>query len=119
MRPQKREWSREFWEHDRQYGSRRIHAELQAAGVRIGRHRVRALMGRMGLRTIALKSFVPRTTQSRQSLGYIPNLLLEMKLLPQMPRRVIASDITYLPLASGAWGYLVTWLDLFSRRILG
>lgn len=108
-----------FWQHSRRYGSRRIHAELSAAGASIGRHRVRRLMRERGLRAIAPKSFVPRTTLSRHTLGYSENLLLKLKLPPTQMRRVLVSDITYLPLSSGEWGYLVTWMDLFSRRILG
>ncbi|MFC5412456.1 IS3 family transposase [Larkinella bovis] len=29
------------------------------------------------------------------------------------------SDITYLPLVKGGWLYLTSWMDLFSRRIVG
>ena len=76
-------------------------------------------MRESGLRAIQPKSFVPRTTDSRHTLGYSENLLLKIKLPPPQMRRVIVSDITYLPLQSGEWGYLVTWMDLFSRRILG
>lgn len=110
---------RVFWQHARRYGARRIHAELAASGIGIGRHRIRAIMRQQGLQAIAPKSFVPRTTDSRHKLGYSPNLLLEMKLPPELPRRVIVSDITYLPLVTDGWGYLITWMDLFSRRILG
>jgi len=38
---------------------------------------------------------------------------------PEGPLEVIVGDITYLPLQNGKWGYLATWTDLFSRRILG
>ena len=62
---------------------------------------------------------MPRTTNSRHSLGYDANLLLEMRLPPDKPLEVIVGDITYLPLQSGRWAYLATWTDLFSRRILG
>ena len=108
-----------FWRHSRRYGSRRIHAEMRAEGVSIGRHRIRKVMDASGLKAIQPKSFVPRTTNSCHSLGYSPNLLLEMKLPPAAPLRVVVGDITYLPLAGGGWAYLATWTDLFSRLILG
>ena len=108
-----------FSQHRRRYGLRPIHAELRARGVKVGRHRVRRLMRQKQLRAIQPKSFVPRTTESRHKLGYSENLLLNMQLPPPQMRTIIVSGITYLSLESGEWGYLVTWMDLFSRRILG
>ena len=35
------------------------------------------------------------------------------------PRQALVSDITYLPLYTGQWAYLATWLDLYSRKIVG
>jgi putative transposase len=108
-----------FWRHSRRYGSRRIHAELLAKGAKVGRHKVRRMLREQGLRPIQPKSFVPRTTDSRHLLGYSPNLLLKEKLPPKKPKQVIVGDITYLPLADGGFAYLATWIDLFSRKILG
>lgn len=50
-----------FWEHKRRYGSRRITAELQAEGYRIGRHQVRTLMKTNTLQAIQPKRFVRGT----------------------------------------------------------
>jgi transposase InsO family protein len=41
-----------FWRHSRRYGSRRLHAELKAEGVIVGRHQIRRLMHEQGLRAI-------------------------------------------------------------------
>ena len=108
-----------FWRHGRRYGSRRIYFELLDEGCRAGRHRIRRSMREQGLKAIQPRSFVPRTTNSRHTLGYSPNLLPEMKLPPDKPLSVIVGDITFLPLAGGGWCYLATWTDLFSRRVLG
>lgn len=108
-----------FWQHSRRYGTRRIVAELKANGIKTGRMRVRRLLRERNLRAIQPKSFVPKTTQSRHTLGYSPNLLLAARLPPSMVNQVIVGDITYLPLQSGAWCYLATFTDLFSRRIVG
>lgn len=107
-----------FWAHKRRYGSRRIVAELQEQGHQIGRQQVRSLMKLADLQSIQPKSFVPRTTDSRHGKGYWPNLLLDQP-LPASPDLIWVSDITYLPLANGEWAYLGSWMDLFSRRIVG
>ncbi|GAA4468004.1 hypothetical protein GCM10023189_52580 [Nibrella saemangeumensis] len=107
-----------FKTHKRRYGSRRIVAELQEAGQPIGRHRVRTILKAKGLVAIQPKSFVPRTTDSRHNKGYWPNRLLNEP-LPVAPNQIWVSDITYLPLVDGQWAYLASWMDLFSRRIVG
>jgi putative transposase len=107
-----------FWRHSRRYGSRRITAELRAQTV-IGRHRVRRLMREQGLQAIQPRRFVPRTTDSRHSQQMSPNLLLERAIKVDRPCQVIVGDISYLPLQGGYWAYLATWMDLFSRKIVG
>jgi transposase InsO family protein len=107
-----------FWRHSRRYGSRRITAELRGQAV-IGRHRVRRLMREQGLLAIQPRRFVPRTTDSRHGQRMSPNLLLERAIKVDRPRQVIVGDITYLPLQNGEWAYLATWMDLFSRKIVG
>lgn len=107
-----------FWRHSRRYGSRRITAELRDQAV-IGRHRVRRLMRVQGLQAIQPRRFVPRTTDSRHGQRMSPNLLLERAINVDRPRQAIVGDITYLPLQNGEWAYLATWMDLFSRKIVG
>lgn len=107
-----------FWEHKRRYGSRRIVTELQEEGYAIGRHQVRTLMKTKGLKAIQPKSFVPKTTDSRHGKVVCQNLLLDEP-LPTSPNCVWVGDITYLPLVNGEWGYLATWLDVFSRVMVG
>ena len=112
-----------FWRHSRRYGSRRVTAELKAEsqieGECIGRRRVQRLMRELDLHAIQPRCFVPRTTDSRHGQQMSPNLLLEGAITARRPRQVIVGDITYLPLQSGNWAYLASWMDLFSRKILG
>ena len=61
---------RVFGIHKRRYGSRRIVAELQQDGYKIGRRQVRSIMKDRGLRPIQPRSFVPRTTDSTHGKGY-------------------------------------------------
>ncbi|MCA1626395.1 MAG: IS3 family transposase [Acidobacteria bacterium] len=107
-----------FWRHSRRYGSRRVKEELVAEGVTVGRDRVRRVMREQGLRAIQPKSYVPHTTDSRHGQRVSPNLLLGREPVSR-PNEVIVGDSTYLPLLVGEWAYLATWLDLYSRLIVG
>ena len=107
-----------FVEHKRRYGSRRIVMALKAKGERVGRDAVRKTLFNSGLRAIQPHGFVPRTTDSRHRLGFSPNLLLAFG-LPTGPNQVWVSDITYIMLANGRWAYLVVWMDLWSRLVVG
>ncbi|MDQ3684173.1 MAG: IS3 family transposase [Acidobacteriota bacterium] len=108
-----------FHRHRRRYGARRIAAELKAEGLNAGRQLVRSQMRRLGLRAIQPRCFVPRTTDSRHTAAPSPNLLLDKVNAPQQPREVVVGDITYLPLQTGKWGYLASWQDKFTKRVVG
>jgi transposase InsO family protein len=108
-----------FYRYRRRYGARRVVAELKAEGVSVGRWLVRSQMMRLGLRAIQARACVPQTTDSRHTTEPSPNLLLDEKNVAQKPRDVIVGDITYLPLRSGKWGYLASWQDKYSKRIVG
>lgn len=104
--------------HRRRYGSRRLVSEMKDRGVKISRDFVRKVLVENQLRPIQPRSFVPRTTDSRHTMGYSPNLLLDRP-RPTGPNQVWVSDITYLPLANGKWLYLAAWVDLWSRKVVG
>ncbi len=108
-----------FDDHRRRYGARRIAAQLRAEGIGAGRFAVRSQMKRLGLRAICPKRFVPQTTDSRHTVTTSPNLLLDERNEPRGPREVLVGDITYLPLRSGKWGYLASWQDKFTKRVVG
>lgn len=107
-----------FHRHRRRYGSRRIRAELQSMGIDCGRRRVANLMKTAGLRAIQPNSFKPRSTQSKHTLGYSPNLLIELP-EPAAPHRLWVGDITYIPVQEVRFGYLAVLMDRFTRRITG
>jgi len=108
-----------FYLHRRRYGTRRIAAELKAQGHRAGRCAVRTLMRRQELQAIAPRRFRPRTTDSRHTVAPSANLLLDADQVPQKSGQVIVGDITYLPLQTGKWGYLASWQDKFTKRVVG
>lgn len=107
-----------FWEHKRRYGARRVAAELAARDAPCGRQRVGRLMQEMGLVAIQPKSFKPRTTDSRQRLGYSPNLLIDAP-PPDGINQLWVGDITYVPLVGGDFLYLAMLMDRYSRCIVG
>jgi len=107
-----------FWEHKRRYGARRIAVELTARGDTCGRRRVARLMSQMGLVAIQPKSFKPRTTDSRHSLGYSPNLLVDAA-PPSGINQLWVADITYVPLVDQEFLYLAVVMDRYSRRVVG
>lgn len=107
-----------YFEHRRRYGTRRIRADLQRAGVKIGRSQIRQLMKEQNLKAIQPKSFQPKTTDSK-GVRASPNLLAEIKIEECAPTKIIIGDITYLPLANGKFGYLAVWQDKVTRRIIG
>jgi putative transposase len=106
-----------FWKHRRRYGTRRIRDDLADQEVRCGRRRIAKLLKIQGLRAIQPKSFVPKTTESRHTLGYSPNLLLDEPSLTTI-NQLWVGDITYIPLKSGDFLYLALLMDRFSRRVI-
>jgi transposase InsO family protein len=107
-----------FWHHKRRYGARRIAVELRAKGQPCGVDRVAKLLKMQGLRAIQPQPFKPRTTNSRHTLGYSPNLL-QRSSPPVQLNRVWVADITYIPLQCHGFAYLALVLDLCSRRVVG
>ena len=98
------------------YGSPRVHAELQAKGVRVSEKRVARLMREDGLRARQKRRF-RRTTDSNHSDPIAPNVL-KRDFEPAAPNQSWATDVTYVHTAEG-WLYLAVMLDLFSRRVVG
>ena len=85
-----------FAYHRPRHGTRRLRAEVQAAGHRVGRGRIRRVLQAHGLRAPQPRALVPRTTDSDPAVRAAPNRLLDQP-VPTAPNRVRVGDITYLP----------------------
>ena len=97
------------------YGAPRIHAELAAKGIHVGRKRVARLMTQAGLAGVSRRKFVITTVKDdgRQA----PDLV-ERNFTAEAPDRLWVADITYIPTWAG-FLYLAVVLDAYSRRIVG
>lgn len=100
----------------RTYGSRRLAKALQADGTHVGRYRARTLMRERGLRPVWRRRFV--TTTQADPRAVVAENHLDRQFTPAEPDQAWASDITYIPTATG-WSYLAVILDLYSRKVVG
>lgn len=98
------------------YGSPRIHAELRAHGIRVGRKRVACLMREARLVGVSRRRSV-RTTRRREDARPAPDLV-DRDFEVTAPDELWVADITYIPTWAG-FLYLAVVVDAFSRRVVG
>jgi putative transposase len=101
---------------DATYGAPRVHAELAAEGIKVGRKRVARLLKKAGLVGVSRRKWIHTTVRDRNARP-APDLV-ERKFGAPQPNRLWVADITYIPTWSG-FLYLAVVLDVFSRRIVG
>jgi len=99
-----------------EYGWPRVHKQLLACAIRVGKERVRKLMQLHGIQARAKRKY-KATTDSKHNLPVAPELL-QRNFNPLAPDRAWSSDITYIATAEG-WLYLAVMIDLFSRQVVG
>jgi putative transposase len=98
------------------YGAPRIHAELAARGVRIGRKRVARLLRAAGVQGVSRRRRIRTTVRAAQQPVAVD--LVQRTFVAEGPNRLWVADITYVPTARG-FLYLAIVLDAWSRRIVG
>jgi len=98
------------------YGAPRIHAELVAAGVQVGRKRVARLMQQAGIVGVSRRRFVVTTTRS-ESDRPAPDLVQRV-FEAEKPNQLWVADATYIPTWAG-FLFLAIVLDVFSRKVVG
>ena len=98
------------------YGAPRIHAELAADGVRVGRKRVARLIRQMGLAGVSRRK---GTHTTRRNAAARPAAdLVERRFEADAPNRLWVADITCVPTWAG-FVFLAVVVDVFSRRVVG
>ena len=96
------------------FGSRRIALDLEKKGIPCNRRTVQRIMSDSGF--VPLQSRHPRRRSGKVSDDGI-NILNRDFEVPAK-NTVWCGDITYIPTKEG-WLYLASYLDLFSRKIVG
>lgn len=98
------------------YGSPRVHRELRARGLRVGRKRIERLMRERGIQARRKRRF-RRTTDSNHANPIAPNVL-GRKFTVKAANAVWVTDVTCVWTGEG-WIFLAVMLDLFARRVVG
>jgi transposase InsO family protein len=98
------------------YGSPRITRELRKKGIVVNEKTVAALMKEHGIQAKHKKKF-KATTDSNHKLPIAKNRL-KRDFKANKPNQAWVSDITYVRTDEG-WLYLATFIDLFSRKVVG
>lgn len=102
------------------YGLPRIHKSLQLSGKQHGKSRIQRLMKTLGISGVFKNSFRIKTTDSSHDHPIAERILKteDVATHPTKPNKVWVSDITYIPTDEG-FLFLGTYLDLFTRKIVG
>ena len=103
-----------FYAHKMRFGTRRIALDLEKKGIPCNRRTVQRIMSDSGF--APLQSRHPRRRSGKVSDDGI-NILNRDFEVPAK-NTVWCGDITYIPTKEG-WLYLASYLDLFSRKIVG
>ena len=106
-----------YKDHKGRIGSPKMKKELDAQGVPAGKNRIASYMRKAGLRAITTKKFRGTTTDSKHSLPVAPNIL-NREFTVSNCNNVWVTDITYVRTRKG-WAYLVVFIDLYSRKVVG
>jgi putative transposase len=100
------------------YGAPRIHAELRASGIRVGRKRVARLMRGAGLIGVHRRRRARPTVRTPVRVATTAPDLVRRDFRASGPDRLWVADITYLPTDAG-FLHLAAVVDAWSRRVVG
>jgi len=98
------------------YGAPRIHAELAAEGIHVGRKRVARIMKAAHLQGVSRRKAY-KTTRRAKKARPAPDRV-QRNFAAEGPDRLWVADITYVPTWMGPL-YLAVVVDAWSRRVVG
>jgi putative transposase len=98
------------------YGMPRVHAELAADGVSVGKKRVARLMKLDGIEGVSPRKST-FTTKRDPNARPAPDLV-DREFTATEPNQLWVADITYVPTWTG-FLYLAVVIDVWSRRVVG
>ena len=98
------------------YGAPRVHAELAAEGISVGRKRVARLMRQARIQGVHRRRKVT-TTRRNPERAAAPDLV-RREFTAMGPDEIWCADITYVPTQAG-FLYLAVVIDVWSRRVVG
>ena len=107
-----------YWDSHGTYGSPRITASLHNQNISISTKTVSKYMKLLGISSIHSSHFpkhISRMNDSEKSL--IQNLILNLDIT--RPNQVWTTDITYIPTIHDGTLYLISFIDQFSKRVVG
>lgn len=106
----------EFFKAKQRYGAPKIHAQLLRQGERCSLKRVQKLMRKLGLRSIIMKKWKAKSSETANEVN-LPNLLKQDFSAPRLNQKW-TTDITYIHTQKDGWCYLSSILDLCSRKVI-
>jgi len=102
------------------YGEPRIRNALKDEGIACGKNRIVKIMKKLSISGLFKKKFRVQTTDSNHDFPIAERIFQteNWETHPTRPNQVWVSDISYIPTGEG-FLYLGTFLDLFTRKIVG
>jgi putative transposase len=100
------------------YGAPRVHAELKAEGVDIGKKRVARLMRTAAIAGVSRRRRAARIPTRRDRDHHPASDLVRRNFVAEGPNELWVADITFVPTQIG-FLFLAVVLDAWSRRIVG
>lgn len=100
------------------YGAPRLHAELRAQGVRVGKKRVARLMRELSLQGVSRRGKRRRVVPASGPAAPPAPDLVRRHFVAQRPDELWLADITHVPTWEG-WLFLGLVMDVCTRRIVG